>query len=364
MPFARGCVLADSQPGWVQFGAVVAVSRAGSPRRESLVWAANITEIDITIPLQPTWTEDDVERLRAEKDSRISRGSALAWLGHLNALKWFLETDLDTVLVLEDDVDWDIHLRTYQIPNAAGAIRQLVRDQTNPPGLLYHDEKRNNFWGDVSAWDILYLGHCGDIFRPSSWTDAVPRLMYEDQSLPPRREMHPFTGKFLETIGVPEQRRIIHQSIFPLCTFGFALTRKAAYRLLHEIAPKEASGGTMAYDVRVLEGCRDLGLRCWSANPEMFHHMDMDSEIAQAEKGPDAPLEDVKPLRLGKAPNIACGARSNQFFTREEKSLEFLREKVGREGICLRDPEETEYSKLPPVEEPYTGPGDPRMKED
>ncbi|KAI7373394.1 hypothetical protein KC328_g16648, partial [Hortaea werneckii] len=67
------------------FGAVVAVSRAGSPRRDGLLLASNITEIDITIPTQPKWTDKDVKNLRAEKDSTITKGSALAWLGHLNA---------------------------------------------------------------------------------------------------------------------------------------------------------------------------------------------------------------------------------------------------------------------------------------
>lgn len=305
--------------------------------------------------------------LRADRDSRISRGSALAWLGHLNALRWFLNTDLETMMVLEDDVDWDIHLRTLQIPTAAAAIRKLVAHQTDPPGSLDHIEGGNNFWGNVSTWDILYLGHCGDIFKSTSWTSSIPKVVYEDHTLPPRREMHPYTTKFLESIDVPEYTRVIHQSIFPLCTFGFALTQPAARRLLNDIAPKEAEGGTMAYDVRVLEGCRDMGLRCWSANPELFHHMDSESEIESVNMGNEnekAGADEagrLKVLRMGKAPNIACGARSKDFFTQDPKTLEFLREKVGREGKCLRDSEEEDAGRVPVTGEKYDGPGDPRM---
>ena len=352
-----------------QFGAVIAVSREGSPRRESLIRASNITEIDITIPSQPKWTEDDVNDLRAEGDSRISRGSALAWLGHLNALRWFLDSDLETILILEDDVDWDIHLRTLQIPAAAAAIRRLVQNQSDPPGHLQHREDLNNFWGNVSTWDILYLGHCGDIFRSSQWTLSVPRIVYDDATLPRLRDLHPFTMKFLAAIGIGEYTRMIHQSIFPLCTFGFALTRNAAHRLLTEIASKEAEGGTMAYDVRVLEACRDLGFRCWTANPELFHHMDMQSEIEEInipvaedrpwmKEGADETGR-LKPTKTGKAPNIACGARSNQYFSKEELSLEYLREAVGRQGICLKDPDEVDIAEEP--YRPYDGPGDPRM---
>ena len=351
---------------------MIAVSREGSPRREGLIVASNITEIDITIPVQPIWTEEEVNKLRADRDSRINRGSALAWLGHLNALRWFLDSGLESVLILEDDVDWDIHLRTKQIPEAAAAIRKLVSEKTDPSGKLDTKPEWNNFWGDSSTWDILYLGHCGDIFRPSSWSSQIPRVVYQDETLPPRREMHPYTAKFLQSIDVPEKVRLIHQSIFPLCTFGFAVTRNAARRLLTEIAPKEAEGGTMAYDVRVLEGCRDLGLRCWSANPELFHHMDMESEIekftkpnaaneAEPEKAGADEKGRLKVLRAGAAPNIACGARSSSFYTQDPKTLEYLREMVGRQGKCLKDVEEDGTRHPPQAGDRYEGPSDPRL---
>jgi hypothetical protein len=69
------------------FGAVVAVSREGSKRRHALEQAANVTNIDITIPHQPTWTEGDLQRFIDGQDN-AQRGSILAWLGHRNALQW------------------------------------------------------------------------------------------------------------------------------------------------------------------------------------------------------------------------------------------------------------------------------------
>lgn len=275
-------------------------------------------------------------------------------------MHWFLESGLETVLILEDDVDWDIHLRTTQIPAAAAAIRKLSSGQTEPAGHLEFKPELNNYWGISSTWDMLYLGHCGDIFKPSSWSFRIPRVMYEDKTLPARKDMHPYTQKFLESIDIPVDTRVIHQSVFPLCTFGFALTRNAAWRLLNEIAFRESDGGTMAYDVRVLEACRDFGFRCWSANPELFHHMDAESEIADVNSETPLPAGEgegksagadmkgrLKPLRPGSAPNIACGARSKNFFTRDRKTLEFLREMVGRQGKCLRDTMEEDMGRSP-----------------
>lgn len=335
----------------MQFGAIVAVSRAGSPRQPSLLLAANITELDITIPAQPKWTDADVDGLRADTGSTITRGSALAWLGHKNAMEWFLASTHETMLVLEDDVDWDIHLRTQQIPIAASAIRRLSARRTEPRTSTAYIPARNNYWSNTSTWDILYLGHCGDIFRPTSWTDHVARMSWPDPTLPLRKDLHPYTAKFLESIDVPERTRLIHESIFPLCTFAFALTRPAARRLLYDIAAREADGGTMAYDVRVLEACRDLGFRCWSANPELFHHMESESEIAQvnygivdSSVGADSTGR-LKGLRMGAAANIGCGARSPQFWTESEETMEYLREKVGRVGVCLRDVGEEEAAK-------------------
>jgi hypothetical protein len=76
-------LLANSTLG---FGAIVVVSRQGSHRRHSLVQAANVTDIDLTIPQQPVWTEGDLQRFIDGQDN-AQRGSILAWLGHHNALR-------------------------------------------------------------------------------------------------------------------------------------------------------------------------------------------------------------------------------------------------------------------------------------
>ena len=324
--------------------------------------------------------------LRAEKDSSISRGSALAWLGHLNVLRWFLATNLETILILEDDVDWDIHLRTKQVPKVAAAVRHLLAPSSPSKATSSRPQNPNrqfldpattssggidgNYWGGNNTWDILYLGHCGDVFKPLQWTFRIPRAAFYDFTLPPTDDLHTITQSFLKSLEIPPNVRMVHKSISPLCTFGFALTRSAAERLLYEIAPRERDGGTQAYDVRILEACRDEGLRCWSSTPELFHHLDAESEIAvvnsQRSDKADPDLQDGNagngngkggsstdsqgrlqgPL-AGRAPNIACGARSRNFRTKDPQTIEYLREQVGRKGKCLRDEFEEDMAKDP-----------------
>lgn len=315
--FAGGNVDADSIA--TKFGAAIAVSRAQSTRREGLLAAANATEVDLVIPNQPAWTEDDVLKLRASKDSHISQGSALAWLGHLNALRWFLSTNLKTVLILEDDVDWDVRLRTMQIPAVAATIRKLVTGYGNRPGQIKYEPLLDNYWGNSSDWDVIYLGHCGDNAEAPALASQTAQIAYQDPTLPLRTDMHPYTQRFLDGIGLPHGLRLVHRSIFPLCSFGYAVTREAAHRLLNEFAAREADGGTMAYDVRLLEACRDPSFRCWTVNPELFHHIKAVSEIAMVDSdGGDLRREPpavddgrAHPLVDGRAPNIACSARNH-----------------------------------------------------
>lgn len=68
------------------FGRIYVVSQQDSPRRNSIIQAANVTELDLDIPTQPIWTEEDEDNFRLARDSTIGKGSLLAWLGHLHVL--------------------------------------------------------------------------------------------------------------------------------------------------------------------------------------------------------------------------------------------------------------------------------------
>jgi hypothetical protein len=96
----------------------------------------------------------------------------------------------------------------------------------------------------------------------------------------------------------------------------------------------------MAYDVRVLEACRDLGLRCWSVAPELMRHLDAESEIASIDTGREDPIVSSKGIHLegiADTANIDCGVRSNEAFSSgKAERLEYLKDVVGRQGICLR----------------------------
>jgi hypothetical protein len=74
----------------------------------------------------------------------------------------FLNSTLETALIIEDDSDWDIRLRSVQIPLAAGAARTALPPKRVSNPFARHHVSRMYYWGDHGEWDLLYIGHCGD----------------------------------------------------------------------------------------------------------------------------------------------------------------------------------------------------------
>lgn len=355
------------------FGRIYVVSKEDSPRRHSLLQAANVTELDFTIPIQPNWTESDLEG-----HTKIGRGSLLAWLGHLHSLREFLDSGAETALILEDDVDWDIRLRSLQAPLVASAVRTLLAS-TTPVSSLPSTPSTADFstdvvadpaidadadadanatrypYGDPAAWDLLYLGHCGDYWHPidvgfkdghvrPSDLAARPHISFNDASLPDPKNLHPWTASLLENLGVAPHTRLVHKSVFPLCTFAYAVTRTSARRLLKELSlDGRGEDEPMAYDVAILISCRDSDdMRCYSVNPELFHHLPGKSMISGIDNHTNIPPVDDTGREQAElrheTPNINCGFWNGAFTFQngDSRRLARLREEVGRKGRCLK----------------------------
>lgn len=333
------------------FGGLWAVSGPGSPRRDHLEQAALATGLELTIPTQPTWTDEDVDNFKwpNKSESEVTTGTVKAWLSHHVVLREFLKSGQETALIFEDDVDWDIRLKTIQVPLAQRAARSLGKSKTID-ATLYP-------WGTPKDWDLLYLGHCGDYLNmitkgvgvghhhPSD-LEALRHVIYEDPTMLNHTDLHPFTASFLTALTVPEQNRVFHHSVWPLCTFGYAITRSTAQRLLGELAPpkEDIHKHITAYDAAILTACRDKHILCYTLQPELFHHMEGESLIAGEETEPvprppvdEAGLEQVKWRK--ETSNIGCGFWSGEFYHEGDKSrLAYVQNEVIAKGQCLKPP--------------------------
>ena len=168
----------------------------------------------------------------------------------------------------------------------------------------------------------------------------IPLISFNDTSLPDFENLHPWTSSLLTNLGVPVHTRLVHRSVFPLCTFAYAVTRDSAKRMVEELVSLETDHS--AFDVAILISCRDHGLRCWTVNPELFHHMPGKSIIQGVENVAhlppvDAMAKEQVDLR-GETANIDCGFSKGAFSFAEgdTKRLSYLRREVARKGRCLK----------------------------
>ncbi|KAI0452494.1 hypothetical protein F5B21DRAFT_483204 [Xylaria acuta] len=254
------------------FEGIAVVSTGWSWRSEGLLDAANFTGLKVDIPNQPEWSPHEVNAFRGLDDvtgEKLGPGETQCWLGHINVWSHAVEHNWTTLLVLEDDVDWDISIK-QQLALVAPAIRKITKS------TIYSTEQP---YGD--AWDLLWVGHCGDFIPPNT-------ISLRDESLPVDLNVkyRENDGRFTVLTTEPQQR-LVHMTATPMCTYAYALTGDAA-RTLYLYSKNWAFKGVITKDLA--HWCQAGFLKCVTINPELFHHHKkagmLTSEIAIVEGWP------------------------------------------------------------------------------
>ncbi|KAI1393976.1 glycosyltransferase family 25 protein [Hypoxylon trugodes] len=285
------------------FERLVALSTKPSWRTRGLAAAANLTGLEFTIPPQAQNSDELVEAFRNIGESHGAKvpafGSAKAWLSHLDLLKYVVASGLETAFIVEDDVDWDVRIKTEM-----GLVSDNVRAYTG-----VNEEDTTPFG---TNWDVLWLGHCGSII-----TDDInpPPRVYADDS---RCETELYSGwskRFLREKLV-EGHRQVQMSLMSVCTFGFGVTKQGAKKMI----PLLTKASEEAFDVALSGHCRDQKLKCITVNPQLFNHYEPPKDSGylsdvhvgdgQGETSEEAQFEHSK----GTTGNIMKSARCEALF--------------------------------------------------
>jgi hypothetical protein len=178
---------------------------------------------------------------------------------------------------MEDDMDWDVHLKTQLVDFAQGA-RHIFPSSSFTPHSPYGDD-----------WDLLWLGHCGEPFpefleenvdlQSEAKAKISAKYMITDDQTVPSYENAP---GLVDWTPYKPKTRIMHLTAAPMCSFAYAISQRGARKLLHALS---VNGLHMAFDNSLAQLCRDavfdLGrdkngdynMQCMSVNPTlMFHH--------------------------------------------------------------------------------------------
>lgn len=168
-----------------QFESILALSAGPSWRTRGLAAAARLTGLDITTPPQPKNPDELVEAFRqmgagappTPGEVQVpQRGSAKAWMAHLDLLRYVIGAGLESALVIEDDVDWDVDIRAQM-----RLVSDAVRAYTGvAEGEGEGDQTTTAPYGE--EWDVLWLGHCGALAMTLDGSPMPEPLMYSDHS--------------------------------------------------------------------------------------------------------------------------------------------------------------------------------------
>ncbi|KAK3401484.1 hypothetical protein B0T20DRAFT_458697 [Sordaria brevicollis] len=245
-------------------------------RRDAMTLAAALTNLQITWAKGIRGSDVPDKVIPGEDwEKSILRGNKGSWRAHMNVLNTIVNQNLSSALILEDDADWDIRLKSQMQIFARAAqpfaqhfqltSRLAAQDKvTNLPitSLLPSPDLSTPYG---SKWDVLWLGHCGTNLPTPNTLNTLPtntsllRVVIPDDPTVPRPEHlkpHPFALQDHLAELYPPHTRVVHPSSGTICTQAYAVSQQGARKLLWRFGVKEAL--TKGWDLVLGEWCDGL----------------------------------------------------------------------------------------------------------
>ncbi|KAL3454972.1 hypothetical protein BJX64DRAFT_282396 [Aspergillus heterothallicus] len=189
---------------------------------------------------------------------------------HLNALQKIVHDGLGSAIIMEDDADWDVSLKT-QLQSFAIAVRALQSSSsstdTNPPS------KPQSPYG--SNWDILWLGHCGitcNTSQPSFLTPNDPTIPPPHHFLPYWRDPPPPPPQPSDSSSSSRLTCAITDGV---CSLLYAVSQRGARKLLAalSVSPAETAAKNIdtgaQFDVSLGRLCGAGDVVCYAPFPAL-----------------------------------------------------------------------------------------------
>ncbi|KAF2465449.1 uncharacterized protein BDR25DRAFT_203383, partial [Lindgomyces ingoldianus] len=152
------------------------------------------------------------------------------WRAHANAWRYIIDNDVQTALIVEDDIDWDVNIKE---------IMGLWGWQLRFNNTIRWGENVEKGWEDECPyscdWDELWMGQCGNTVNKKRldlhWT-------YSDPNGPDiGSTIEGFQKEFRDIWNITggDGMRVTSATYGPLCTMGYAVSRMGAMRMLYHI---------------------------------------------------------------------------------------------------------------------------------
>ncbi|KAJ5297911.1 hypothetical protein PENANT_c012G03742 [Penicillium antarcticum] len=179
------------------------------------------------------------------------------WRAHMNALTNVLTNSYSTALILEDDADWDVNIKS-QLQEFAHGLHSLKGSKPTEQAPYGTD------------WDLLWIGGC------SSGPDTNETRYYaipEDPTVPSVKNRGTWSGPLdsWKEIFPEDSTRFVYRAREGCCTYGYAVSNRGARKILTALAIDHIEGPV---DNSMSELCGGLGdrqrIECFAPFPNLI----------------------------------------------------------------------------------------------
>jgi hypothetical protein len=136
-------------------------------------------------------------------------------------------------------------------------------------------EPTDSPYGDLSRWDLLWLGHCGCRFpRASDLNAPLGRIVIaNDTTVPAHRHLNMELGTNELLAQYPAHTRMVSRARVNSCSLAYAVSQPGARKLLYELGVHKM---TDANDIMLRFVCDGVDERqqatCLTVQPQLFQH--------------------------------------------------------------------------------------------
>ncbi|KAK6349439.1 hypothetical protein TWF696_005723 [Orbilia brochopaga] len=270
------------------FGSILMISLATrTDRRDAVSLIASQAGIKISHIIDAVRGEDIHQKAYpfGEARTKLPLPYLGSWRSHMDAFKYMVDNRVETALIIEDDIDWDIHVKDQLV-----AFSKALRSNPLRKPLTPEEVKRAPYGLD---WDVMHLGTSRNIMAPPPLNRLFYR--YDDPYSTPRTltgtdnpcGLHFFCWTdILKQTKTADNQRVIFPSYEPVGLVALAVSFQGARKMLYDLSWR---GLDTSMDFGVRDGCQRGYLKCWSVTPPIMSSWRVqgagDSDLRNGGKG-------------------------------------------------------------------------------
>ncbi|KAI9642600.1 hypothetical protein NHQ30_009405 [Ciborinia camelliae] len=275
------------------FGAILmAILPDRSDQKDIASLLSSYSDIDLTII---DGVSSVLEKTRPPGGANLKKGEIGCWRVHMDMMRYVVDHRLETALILEADVDWDIRIKD-----------QLEEFGKNMPGA-----SKTRPYG--LEWDILYTGAA---LHYADGENLGPAIRYHDDTVGTLAGSGYDTMEIvwvaqdLEAYQAQDNQRVIHRAYTPYATTGYMVTLEGARRILYQLGLNQQTGPV---DIDLLEALHRKELNGLIVVPPLMQQW----KTGNPAKDSDIQDPNGEPRPAGSGPCIAKSVRASLY----EKAL-------------------------------------------